>query len=246
MPFSTPALMKRLAYRCYAARSSVRHIRTDDEFKDMHRPRSYSDFGHAARAPLKQIGTEPLADGAVSRPHVRVQRLRDAAYRPDVSGCRWRRRGTSRSRSWGPRPATQALPPSRRFKGLDNVDVCHPLPPWTGQSEVQRRQMSTPRTEANVHALAVDGHVRRLPARILKDDVRRLMPFRDRSKAGCSEFDQLGKSPCPSCVLLVTAADKPGCDLVIARLNFVVPYRETSVTSMLVSSPSGWGCRWDQ
>ena len=41
------------------------------------------------------------------------------------------------------------------FKGLDNVDV-YILYPHGRVSEVQRRQMTTP-SEANVHALAVDG-----------------------------------------------------------------------------------------
>ena len=52
------------------------------------------------------------------------------------------------------------------FKGLDNVDVFI-LFPYGRVSEVQRRQMTTP-AEANVHAMAVDGHFDDCQAR-LKD-----------------------------------------------------------------------------
>jgi threonine synthase len=42
------------------------------------------------------------------------------------------------------------------FRGLDAVDVFI-LYPHGRVSDVQRRQMTTP-SEANVHALAIDGH----------------------------------------------------------------------------------------
>jgi threonine synthase len=46
----------------------------------------------------------------------------------------------------------------RGVPGPGNVDVFILYPAWPGVSEVQRRQMTTP-SDANVHALAMDGHL---------------------------------------------------------------------------------------
>jgi threonine synthase len=61
------------------------------------------------------------------------------------------------------------------FKGLENVDVFI-MYPHGRVSEVQRRQMTTP-SDANVHAIAVDGHFDDCQARL--KDMFNDLEFRD-------------------------------------------------------------------
>lgn len=124
----------------------------DDEFRALIRA-AYAGFGHAARAPLVQLGpghfllelfhgpTLAFKDFAMQLIGQMMQaQLAKSGKRITIVGATSGDTGAA---------AMEA------FRGLANVDLFI-LFPHGRVSEVQRRQMTTP-TEANVHALAVDG-----------------------------------------------------------------------------------------
>ncbi len=126
--------------------------------------RAYAGFGHAARAPLKQLGpnhfllelfhgpTLAFKDFAMQLIGQMMQAaLAKSGERITIVGATSGDTGSA---------AIEA------FRGLANVDVFI-LFPHGRVSEVQRRQMTTP-SEANVHALALDGDFDDCQAR-LKD-----------------------------------------------------------------------------
>ena len=125
---------------------------TDEEFKGLIE-RAYANFGHISRAPLKQIGSGQWLCELFHGPTLA---FKDFAMQ--LIGQMFEhvleRRG-ERVTIVGATSGDTGSAAIEAFRGLDNVDVFI-LYPHGRVSEVQRRQMTTP-TEANVHALAVDG-----------------------------------------------------------------------------------------
>jgi threonine synthase len=102
------------------------------------------------------------------------------------------------------------------FRGLANVDVFI-LFPHGRVSEVQRRQMTTP-SEANVHALAMDGDFRRLSG-AREGHVQRFRLPR-RGAAGGGEQHQLGAGAGAGGVLFLCGCG-PWC--AASAVSFTVP-----------------------
>ena len=125
---------------------------TDDEFRDLIE-KAYQKFGHISRAPLKQID-----DGMWLLELFHGPTLAFKDFAMQLIGQMFQhvlaRRG-ERVTIVGATSGDTGSAAIEAFRGLDNVDVVI-LYPHGRVSEVQRRQMSTP-SEANVHALAVDG-----------------------------------------------------------------------------------------
>ncbi len=115
--------------------------------------RAYTGFGHAARAPLVQIGSNHFL---LELFHGPTLAFKDFAMQ--LIGQLFQAALTKRGERVTIVGATSGDTGSaaiEAFKGLENVDVFI-MYPHGRVSEVQRRQMTTP-TAANVHALAVDG-----------------------------------------------------------------------------------------
>ncbi|WP_102222756.1 threonine synthase [Acidimangrovimonas sediminis] len=115
--------------------------------------RAYAGFGHAARAPLKQLAPNHFL---LELFHGPTLAFKDFAMQ--LIGQLFQ---TALARSGqkitivGATSGDTGSAAIEAFKGLDNVDVFI-LFPHGRVSEVQRRQMTTP-SEANVHAIALDG-----------------------------------------------------------------------------------------
>ncbi len=145
----------------------------DDEFRDII-ARAYAGFGHAARAPLKQLDSNHFL---LELFHGPTLAFKDFAMQLigqmfQVSLARAGERVTIVGATSGD-TGSAAI---EAFRGLENVDVFI-LFPHGRVSEVQRRQMTTP-AEANVHALAVDGDFDDCQA--LVKDMFNDFDFRDR------------------------------------------------------------------
>jgi len=115
--------------------------------------RAYAGFGHAARAPLKQLAPNHFL---LELFHGPTLAFKDFAMQVigqlfQIELAKQGRRITIVGATSGD-TGSAAI---EAFRGLDNVDVFI-LFPHGRVSEVQRRQMTTP-IEGNVHALAVDG-----------------------------------------------------------------------------------------
>ena len=126
--------------------------------------RAYQGFGHVARAPLTQ-----LAPGhhLLELFHGPTLAFKDFAMQ--LIGQLFQialKRSGQRITIVGATSGDTGSAAIEAFRGLDNVDVFI-LFPHGRVSEVQRRQMTTP-DDANVHALAIDGHFDDAQAR-LKD-----------------------------------------------------------------------------
>jgi threonine synthase len=145
---------------------------TDAEFRGIIE-RAYADFGHAARAPLKQL--EPghflleLFHGPTLAFKDFAMQLIGQLFEAALT------RSGSRVCIVGATSGDTGSAAIEAFRGLDAVDVFI-LYPHERVSEVQRRQMTTP-TEGNVHALAMTGHFDDCQARV--KDMFNDFEFRD-------------------------------------------------------------------
>ena len=125
---------------------------TDAEFRGAIE-RAYAGFGHAARAPLVQLAPNHFL---LELFHGPTLAFKDFAMQLigqlfQIALAREGRRVTIVGATSGD-TGSAAM---EAFRGLENVDVFI-LYPHGRVSEVQRRQMTTPK-ETNVHALALDG-----------------------------------------------------------------------------------------
>ncbi|PYE85000.1 threonine synthase [Pseudoroseicyclus aestuarii] len=115
--------------------------------------RAYAQIGHAARAPLVQLAPDHFL---LELFHGPTLAFKDFAMQ--LIGQLFQaalERSGQRITIVGATSGDTGSAAIEAFRGLPNVDVMI-LYPHGRVSEVQRRQMTTP-TEANVHALAVDG-----------------------------------------------------------------------------------------
>jgi threonine synthase len=135
----------------------------EDEFRGLI-ARAYSGFGHAARAPLKQLGPNHFLMELFHGPTLA---FKDFAMQiiGQMMQAALSKTG-ERITIVGATSGDTGSAAIEAFRGLANVDVFI-LFPHGRVSEVQRRQMTTP-SEANVHALAMDGDFDDCQAR-LKD-----------------------------------------------------------------------------
>ncbi len=124
----------------------------DAEFKALI-ARAYAGFGHAARAPLKQLAPNHFLLELFHGPTLAFKdfamQLIGQLFQASLS------RSGERVTIVGATSGDTGSAAIEAFRGLSNVDVFI-LFPHGRVSEVQRRQMTTP-AESNVHALAVDG-----------------------------------------------------------------------------------------
>jgi threonine synthase len=126
--------------------------------------RSYAGFRHSARAPLVQLQSNHFL---LELFHGPTLAFKDFAMQ--LIGQMFQvalRRREEHVTIVGATSGDTGSAAIEAFRGLDAVDVFI-LYPHDRVSEVQRRQMTTPK-DSNVHALAVDGHFDDCQAR-LKD-----------------------------------------------------------------------------
>ncbi|MEC9312752.1 MAG: threonine synthase, partial [Pseudomonadota bacterium] len=125
---------------------------TDDEFREII-AKAYAGFGHAARAPLKQLAPNHFL---LELFHGPTLAFKDFAMQliGQLFEVALKRRGESVT-IVGATSGDTGSAAIEAFRGLDAVNVFI-LYPHGRVSEVQRRQMTTP-ADTNVHALAVEG-----------------------------------------------------------------------------------------
>jgi threonine synthase len=125
---------------------------TDAEFKGII-AKSYAGFGHDARAPLVQLGSNHFLLELFHGPTLAFKdfamQLIGQMFQAALS------RSGKRVTIVGATSGDTGSAAIEAFKGLSNVDVFI-MYPHGGVSDVQRRQMTTP-IESNVHAMAVEG-----------------------------------------------------------------------------------------
>jgi len=144
----------------------------EDEFRAII-ARAYDGFAHAARAPLVQ-----LAPGHFLLELFHGPTLAFKDFAMQLIGQLFEaslKRSGRRVCIVGATSGDTGSAAIEAFRGLDAVDVFI-LYPHGRVSEVQRRQMTTP-SEANVHALAIDGHFDDAQARV--KDMFNDFAFRD-------------------------------------------------------------------
>ena len=125
---------------------------TDDEFRGLI-AKAYAGFGHTARAPLVQLGPNHFLLELFHGPTLAFKDFAMQLIGQMFQAVLARR--DKRITIVGATSGDTGSAAIEAFRGLAGIDVCI-LYPHGRVSEVQRRQMTTP-SEANVHALAVDG-----------------------------------------------------------------------------------------
>lgn len=144
----------------------------DDEFRGCIE-RAYAGFGHAARAPLKQLNENHFLLELFHGPTLAFKdfamQLIGQLFETEL------KRRDQRVTIVGATSGDTGSAAIEAFRGLDSVDVFI-LYPHGRVSEVQRRQMTTP-SEDNVHALAVTGDFDDCQARV--KDMFNDFAFRD-------------------------------------------------------------------
>ncbi len=150
-----------IAYR--VMQPFVGEVFSEAEFQDII-GKAYAVFGHAARAPLKQLDQGHFL---LELFHGPTLAFKDFAMQliGQMFQTALGRKG-ERVTIVGATSGDTGSAAIEAFRGLENVDVFI-LYPHGRISEVQRRQMTTPQ-ESNVHALAMDGDFDDCQAR-LKD-----------------------------------------------------------------------------
>jgi threonine synthase len=134
---------------------------------------AYAGFGHAARAPLKQLNEGHFLLELFHGPTLAFKdfamQLIGQLFQTALA------RREARVTIVGATSGDTGSAAIEAFRGLDAVDVFILFPDGR-VSEVQRRQMTTP-TESNVHALAIDGDFDACQARV--KDMFNDFDFRD-------------------------------------------------------------------
>jgi threonine synthase len=145
---------------------------SDDEFRRLI-ARAYASFGHAARAPLVQLGPNHFLLELFHGPTLAFKdfAMQLIGQMMQASLARSGQRVTIVGATSGD-TGSAAM---EAFRGLANVDLFI-LYPHGRVSDVQRRQMTTP-AEANVHALAIEGDFDDAQARV--KDMFNDFAFRD-------------------------------------------------------------------
>ena len=125
---------------------------TDEEFKGIIN-RAYAGFRHDARAPLVQLGPNHFLMELFHGPTLAFKdfamQLIGQLFQFSLA------RRNERVTIVGATSGDTGSAAIEAFRGLDNVDVFI-LFPHGRVSDIQRKQMTTP-TDANIHALAMDG-----------------------------------------------------------------------------------------
>jgi len=178
MPREEIAALAGLSYEEVAFRVMKPYIGdtfTDAEFGDII-SRAYAGFGHAARAPLKQLQDNHFL---LELFHGPTLAFKDFAMQliGQMFEASLTRRG-SHVTIVGATSGDTGSAAMEAFRGLDAVDVFI-MYPHGRVSEVQRRQMTTV-AEANTHALALTGHFDDCQARL--KDMFNDFTFRDEVK----------------------------------------------------------------
>jgi len=134
---------------------------------------AYAGFGHAARAPLVQLAPNHFLLELFHGPTLAFKDFAMQLIGQMMQAALARTGG--RVTIIGATSGDTGSAAMEAFRGLGNVDLFI-LYPHGRVSEVQRRQMTTP-TEANVHAVAIDGDFDVAQARV--KDMFNDLDFRD-------------------------------------------------------------------